>query len=144
MSDKIYVADRSNYVSGEWDNEPDKENWIDPETNYDCMIVRGPLGGLCGYVGIPESNPFFERDYDDVPVHTHGGLTYGSFCSGDICHSNERYKTYWLGFDCAHSGDMIPSRHMPRFGDEVYRNWAYVKNEVTDLARQLKALENEP
>jgi hypothetical protein len=37
-------------------------------------------------------------DYDNIPVHVHGGLT---FCEKDG-------DNWVIGFDCAHSGDLSP------------------------------------
>ena len=32
----------------------------------------------CAYVEIPRNNKYFGKDYDDIPVYPHGGLTYSS------------------------------------------------------------------
>lgn len=48
---------------------------------------------------------------------------------------------YWLGFDCAHSGDMAPAYgryRFARFEDDAYRDIAYVTAEVESLAEQLQ------
>src|SRR5437764_13906827 len=43
---------------GPWDGEPDKLQWIDCGTGYDCLIVRAVHHGrLCRYVGLPPSHP---------------------------------------------------------------------------------------
>ena len=57
---------KGNLYKDIWLNEPDKANWIDEATGLDCMIHRGQSGALCGYVGVPESHPSFEKDYHDV------------------------------------------------------------------------------
>ena len=31
-----------------------------------------------GYVLIPESHPFYMKDYDSIDVYVHGGLTFSS------------------------------------------------------------------
>jgi hypothetical protein len=58
-------------------------------------------------------------------------------------------EVWWLGFDCAHSGDVVPGMRemydsagveVSRRRGEVYRNLAYVQAEVTELARQLAAV----
>ena len=60
-------VDKTEYeIRGSWDNEPDKIQWEDEETKLPCLIVRGPLGALCGYVGVDESHPLFEKDYSDL------------------------------------------------------------------------------
>jgi hypothetical protein len=45
-----------------------------------------------GYVIVPESHPWFGKDYDEIEVEIHGGLTYG-------CHEGR------VGFDTAHAWD---------------------------------------
>lgn len=134
-------------------DEPDKAQWIDPETGFDCLINRGGSGALCGYVGVPEGHKFFEADYDTVEIEgnehgypaVHGGLTFADRCSPQedpskgICHTGEvaNKVVWWLGFDCAHLGDRSPA--YKGFDDltATYKNFAYVKSEVENLARQL-------
>jgi len=140
-------TDKSNWPRGEWDNEPDKSHWIDDETGLDCLIVRGPLGALCGYVGVPKAHPSFEQGYSDVAVTVHGGLTFADSCqpeedeSEGICHSEEcaaNDDVWRLGFDCAHCNDLAPASNMI-FNDSIYRNFEYTVQQVTSLAGQLKA-----
>lgn len=140
------TMDKSDWPErGHWDSEPDKAQWIDEATKLDCLIVRGPLGALCGYVGVPESHKHFEDDYLNVDVDVHGGLTFADRCqptndeSRHICHSGEvaNKTVWWLGFDCAHAWDVTPM-HPHSFGwDSIYRDFEYVKREVTHLAHQL-------
>lgn len=128
-----HKVDRANWPKGEWDGEPDKLLW--KHKGFDCMIVRNQMGALCGYVGVQEGHPWFGQDYSDVNADAHGGLTYGDYCQGHICHPGPE-KTYWLGFDCAHSGDIVPG--MMKYGLDYgdYRNLNYVKHEVNRLAEQ--------
>jgi hypothetical protein len=138
-------TDKSEWASGEWVDEPDKAQWV--SSNLDCLIVRGPMGALCGYVGVPESHPMFEKDYNSADVEVHGGLTFANRCSpspeGDhkgICHVEEgaaNETVWWLGFDCGHAWDVIPRYDFTFGSDETYRNFSYVKKEVEGLARQL-------
>lgn len=49
-----------------------------------------------GYVMLPKSHIWYGKDYDDIPINVHGGLTYGEKNDSD----------YWvIGFDTAHAGD---------------------------------------
>lgn len=91
---------------------------------FDCKIIRvdPKMGHLCGYVAIPwESKlhgrhiPEIEEKYD---IHTHGGITYGEI---------EEDENYWLGFDCAHSWDLIPVLEHSHDPSRVYRDMEYVK-----------------
>lgn len=57
--------DKSSWTDGPWQHEPDKVQWIDAGSDLDCLIVRGPSGALCGYVGVPEGHPLFGIGYSD-------------------------------------------------------------------------------
>ncbi len=144
---------KAGWPKGEWQSEPDKIQWADEATGLPCLIVRGPHGGLCGYVGLSEDHAYFGKGYDDVPVEVHGGLTFADKChpgedeSKGICHlpgPGEPDHVWWLGFDCAHAGDHSPayekyfkSCSWEADGHYQYRDVAYVKGQVTALARQL-------
>ena len=142
-------TDKSDWKRGVWDNEPDKCQWIDDETGLDCLIVRGPSGALCGYVGVPENHSCFEKDYDavydELEIDVHGGLTFADRCrpqedpSKGICHSGEvaNKVVWWLGFDCAHLGDIAPKYDRCSDPCDTYKNIKYVTREVTYLASQL-------
>ena len=60
------TKDKSGWPAGPWQSEPDKMQFPDPETKLPCLVVRGPFGALCGYVGIPPSHPLHGRSYSDV------------------------------------------------------------------------------
>lgn len=145
--------DKKDWPRGEWDDEPDKAHWINGEVNLDCLIVRGPSGALCGYVGVPEGHPCFQKDYDSIDVDCHGGLTFADLCreaddpGRHICHEKEcaaNDKVWWLGFDCAHAWDVAP-KYDHSFGyDSMYRSFSYVKDEVNNLAKQLAEIKKTP
>lgn len=158
MSDKyMEVGDpdigflRAKKPAPEWDNEPNRKHWVDEATGLDCLIVRGPLSALCGYVGVPSGHAWYGKGYFDIKVSVHGGLTYASACdeTGKICHSHDKgdnvacEDVWWLGFDCVHLGDLAPKMGelSPRYGfaGDVYRNLAYVEAECKSLAAQVRA-----
>lgn len=150
--------DRAGWVPGPWDNEPDKVQFKDSDTGYDCIIRRSPYSGAwCGYVGVPKGHPCFGLDYDavdvDVDVDVHGGLTFSDSCREEeeetgICHKSEDgEEVWWLGFDCHHYNDLAPScysRHPEMFGDGEYRDIKYVTEQTLNLAEQLKYIEKTP
>lgn len=37
---------------------------MDKATGLTCLILRGPTGALCGYVGVPETHPGYRIAYD--------------------------------------------------------------------------------
>lgn len=177
--------DKSSWARGPWDSEPDKMQFTDEATGLPCLVVRGPAGALCGYVGVSKGHPLYEVQYSDecpalaaalekrkeqplgetpglmlmlgalmgdlspradVVLNVHGGLTFSGHCQegGKICHEvceGEDDNVWWLGFDCAHSGDLSPKYKQNyaemMFGGEAYRDLDYVKREIAGLARQL-------
>lgn len=191
------VIDKTEWIRGPWDWEPDKIQWADEATGLPCLIVRGPTGSLCGYVGVAPGHPLHGADYDACDLDIHGGLTFAHGCGeisrekwekwrertmaradeakkypiGDaardlkewaaalndydtwatraasryICHvaaPGEPDPVWWLGFDCAHSGDLSPS-YSGRYGSnsgETYKPISYVEMECRSLARQIAAL----
>lgn len=151
------TVDKSTWGDGPWQTEPDKIQWIDEATGLDCLMHRGPMGAWCGYVGVTEGHPAFGVGYGSVDeLDVHGGLTYADFCretsdeSKGICHVPEPgrpARVWWLGFDCAHYDDRQPRMealdsmrgYTALFSGTVYRDRAYVENEVRSLAQQLKA-----
>ncbi len=140
--------ERAKLGDGPWQEEPDKLFWVDEATGLDCMVVRGPMGALCGYVGVPPTHPWFMSDYDELPVNVHGGLTFAGMCheSDDgfgICHPEEMAAcelVWWIGFDCAHSYDVVPGYSFTfsePFPGASYRTMYYVVTEVRVLAKQV-------
>lgn len=157
MSERAYTTiDKSGWPEGPWQSEPDKIQWTDEETGLPCLIVRHSRSGhWCGYVGVSEGSPAFGLHYDKAhdlfpSYDVHGGLTYAASCqegdeSTSICHIPEPGQpdhVWWLGFDCAHSGDVSPSYDLdfPRQDWESYKDVRYVRRETLSLARQLAAL----
>lgn len=126
------TIDKAAWGEGPWLTEPDKVQWVDPATDLDCLIVRGPSGALCGYVGVALEHPWHGHNYNatvreptadgwdgdiDSIIRVHGGLTFADACrEGDdesvgICHVPAPGRTahvWWFGFDCAHSHDISP------------------------------------
>ena len=168
------TIDKSGWGEGPWQDEPDKVQWTDKETGLPCLAKRIPHSGhWCGYVGVSEGHPMFEMPYDDVRFprnddedgwpNVHGGLTYADHCQegpedATICHVPEPGQpdhVWWLGFDCAHSGDFSPAyrvrmaelaKENPIFGEspydrqETYKTLGYVQDECASLAAELAAV----
>ena len=137
------------FPDGPWQDEPDKAVWIDESTDLDCMIHRGAAGALCGYVGVGPNHPLHEVDYDTLHVEVHGGLTFSAKCDSDateedgICHVPEPgrpHDVWWFGFDCAHMYDFMPVdllfTEKPDW--KTYRDFDFVKSQVTHLAHQIR------
>lgn len=65
------TVDKSTWGDGPWQSEPDKMQWQDEATGLPCLIVRGPVGALCGYVGIAPDHPAYGLSYDGTPDNEH-------------------------------------------------------------------------
>ena len=77
-------------------------------------------------------------------LYAHGGITFAGRPRKSLTSSVE-LKGHWFGFDCSHLNDYVPgfdtiTNAMPSlFGERsTYRNYAYVRNECEQLAKQLK------
>ena len=105
-----------------------------------CVIrVIECLGHRCGYVGVPMKREYIFSDKWLENIEVHGGVTYHKNSLEDV----ERADTYWIGFDCAHIGD-VPDpqynfegwlQHEPYGGHVWYP--AEVMAETEHLADQL-------
>jgi hypothetical protein len=144
---------KAKWGAGPWQSEPDVIEWR--SEGLPCLIVRNRMGALSGYVGVPEGHPFHGLTYGQVEdvadLRVHGGLTYSQACAGHICHvaqPGEPDAVWWLGFDCCHAGDLAPgmmatlrsigSQGLGHRLAEPYRNVGYVRDEVENLAQQLR------
>lgn len=127
-------TDKSGWPSrGEWDNEPDKVQFI-TQSGLPGLIVRNGSGALCGYVGIGKAHPLHGMSYSACTLNpkceeetycehspeylfsVHGGITFADVCQENrehgICHipeEGEEEPLFWFGFDCSHAGDVSPS-----------------------------------
>lgn len=153
-----------NFGYGEWVEEPDevafeykgikcKIHRVYKREPYNLKYIFG--GHLCGYIQVPSDHPWFNAKYNEIDAVVHGGLTYGARHDNII-------EDFWLGFDCGHAWDIIPS--MQAFSKEikrktleniemldvppavsisgvlfkdVYRNIEFVKNECCNLVDQM-------
>lgn len=69
--------------------------------DYECVIVGFSLGHRCGYVGISKNHRYYGKDYDDLQLYVHGGLTYSKLNPEFSIKSDK----WWIGFDCMHRED---------------------------------------
>lgn len=120
---------------------------------FKCVVALMSLGHRCGYVGIPKDHELYGKNYNNILLNCHGGLTY----SGDGYPLDD--GNWYIGFDCAHWGDGKDYDALEKyFGqckevmehvksykmlDEKYgsdgepRSFDYVRNEIYDLINQL-------
>ena len=89
----------------------------------------------CGYVCLTENNPFYEKDYDDIEIECHGGLTYsepnvffGEYSDKYKCIVKTSIKNKWvIGWDYAHYGD--------RYGNDTGKTW-----KTEDITHECKSV----
>ena len=133
------TRDRSEWGSGPWDNEPDKVQFIEPQTGLPALAVRNLSGNWCGYVGVDSSHPYYEKDFYDClcdpacedywgddcnkisyAIDVHGDVTFANRCNDSeefpvserICHivePGESDDVWWIGFDTMHAWDLSPN-----------------------------------
>jgi len=115
------------WSKGPWDNEPNKKKF--KYKGFEGFINRNDLGALCGYVEIPLNHPILKcldidedgLEYEKLPLDVHGGVTFGKKATN----RKSGIEYYVVGFDCAHSEDLIPfSTWMtnPDLPEEIKRN----------------------
>jgi hypothetical protein len=142
-----------------WETEPDKVFWFDEVTGYDCCMIRTNLGIWCGYVAVDSSHILYKSRYNELDfpyLDVHGGVTYsgfghpapgGTITPQSLCPYPElNVHTYdehwWIGFDCAHAGDLIPgiavmSLYLPFLSHAHYHDINAVYYQTCNLALQL-------
>jgi hypothetical protein len=100
--------------------------------DYDCAIRRGGMWAWCGYVKIPETHPYYDKNFDDMDIDVHGGFT-GGDDEGRI------------GFDTCHAGDIWPSSFKLHDDEKNDHYWTYEDTieEVKKVVDQLIEKENQ-
>ena len=105
---------------------------------YVAEVWATPMGHRCGYVTVPDDHPCAGKDYNELAVEVHGGLTYGNGAQ--------------FGFDCAHWDDVKDPELMSEEYRKIYANWPrlgetgtvktleFCVAECESLAAQLKEL----
>lgn len=145
-----WFCNKADWGDGPWQTEPDKLQWLDPETNLPCLAVRQQEDGhWCGYVGVAKDHALYGKGYDDIGIdlEAHRGINYASACSGLVCHSvepGEDDDVWWFGFDCGHYNDYQPAGYAREFtSPSGYKTLDYVRDECRRLAQQLKECSRE-
>ena len=118
-----------------------------------CVVVFASMGHRCGYVGLPKEHICEGKDYDEIDVSVHGGLTYAGQGNKYPVDDNRS----WIGFDCAHYRDAKDLDLVKELNEEhtyttiadmermypiggIIRNTEYVERELIELVKQLKII----
>ena len=123
--------------------------------DYRCVILGLSIGHRCGYVGLPKEHKYNDKDYDEIDVNVHGGLTFAG--------KGRKYPVdddrYYIGFDCAYYNDKKDLKLMKELCDEktyniladiedrfdtggIVRTTEYVEEQLKELVNQLSEGEN--
>lgn len=95
------------------------------DKGYPCVVSFQPLAFRTGYVRLPKISKYYGKDYNDIPIRCHGGLTYGrSYLFGQ-----DDEETWWIGFDCGHYGDGYDVEQ----AKEYYQNDEEVSNQLDKM-----------
>jgi len=68
---------------------------------FQCCVILQRLGHRCGYVNVGKTS-LKGKDYEDIGVWCHGGLTYGR---QTLVGHEKSPDDWWIGWDYAHYGD---------------------------------------
>lgn len=120
--------------------------------DYKCMIRRiEDMGHLCGYVAIPKGHILYKKSYTEIEEEydliVHGGLTFSDFFGKPEIDPNAYDNRWYIGFDCAHAGDLTPNMYVkfPQIYHEcdlihregIYKDMEYVTEECKSLVDQI-------
>lgn len=89
---------------GPWNDEPADTIVHGEYKEYKYHLQRSQLGTWCGYVEVDPASPYALEDYDKIKLEVYGGVTYSE--GGKYRKTGK--ETFFIGFDCAHSDDLIP------------------------------------
>ena len=135
------------------------------ELGYEWVIVYNYMGYRCGYVKVSQDHHLYGKNYFDdeiLDLDVHGGITFAE--ADAACEALGEDNGWWLGFDCAHAGDMpdlelfethIKNPELKKSAQilieqyskfalfRVTRSQDYVREECLSLAKQLKEIQGE-
>ena len=108
----MYEDGKNYHIEKEWEH-----------CGLKCVAIAVPIGHRCGYVGVDNNHPCFSRHSDDTGTNfdVHGGITYTGMPYEWERHDN----IWWIGFDCAHSGDGKDFSIMNDENRKFYRGTSY-------------------
>lgn len=87
----------------------------------------------CAYVALTDKHPFFGKDYDDIPIDVHGGITFG-------CELHPHIGKICIGWDYAHLGDYNP--YLPHIGGHKWTT-KEIQQDIYNVIKQLKDYEQD-
>ena len=109
-----------------------------------CIVSLGTHP--CAYIELPKEHKYYGKDYEDIEISCHGGLTYRSD-QGIIPKDSEDHRDgFWIGWDYGHCYDYAGYEVMfPIDLQSGGKRWTTeeILVEVKDVAWQLLQTEEE-
>ena len=92
----------------------------------------------CCYIQIPKEHRYYKKNYDDIDINCHGGLT---FSKSDLYFNPT--ESWWIGWDYAHGNDYMGYYGLDclkGFDHSNDKKWTTQEllNDVKDVIKQLK------
>lgn len=100
------------------------------EAGYPAIVKMLDIGHRCGYVAVNKSSKFYGKPWLDLAFDVHGGVTFTEDYIPE--YTTEKTDLWFIGFDCAHSGDLYPGQK---------KSLNYCITECERLAQQIKEQE---
>jgi hypothetical protein len=104
LTEDRWAPPRSHWGDGPWQTEPDLVEWrFSGAPGYPLLILRGGMGQLNGYVGVPPGHPLHggRRGFP--------GVNWDGRCEGLRIPTGDPPVCWWLGFDCGHAHQYSPA-----------------------------------
>jgi hypothetical protein len=83
---------------------------------FRCVVTGVSTGHRCGYIAIPKDHPLHGIPHDQLNgLDVYGGWTYGDLQTSFPVTTDT--PTWWIGFDCGHSGESCDFQLMEELGE---------------------------
>ncbi len=89
--------------------------------NYHCVIISYRTHP-CAYIEIPADHPYYKKDWEEVDLPVHGGVSYSDF-SIPVIKNKHPLKSWYLGWDYNHFEDYYPFSFLVEGEDDELHKW---------------------
>ena len=94
------------------------------------------------YIEIPKGHPYYKKNYDEIDIEVHGGLTFND--SALYISNDGKIEGWFIGWDYSHFGDYTGDNELiPIYYRADGKKWTTEKiiDEVKDVVKQLGEVE---
>lgn len=142
---KLTLYNKSEWIDGPWQTEPDLIRWMDTTTQLPCVVIREEHSGVyCGYVAVDHRHPLYRTHLADPTynfIDVHGGVSFANFIPLQDRWITPMQKRWWIGFDCFNDFDFSPLKTVDEDPRIEYRTETFLHEQVSGLAQQLQMME---